>query len=188
MNYITEERFEDFDFQNKEIKRGQYEYCVFIRCILKDVDLSKFVFIDCEFIDCDLTNANLDRTSFQNVRFKGSKLVGLRFDHCADFALSFDFVECRLDHASFYRKDIKKTNFFDTQLIEVDFTETNLTESVIKNCDLSRSIFNNTILERADLTSSIGFSIDPEVNKIKKARFSLQEVKGLLVKYNIIIE
>ena len=56
------------------------------------------------------------------------------------------------------------------------------------NCDLARAIFANSILEKADFRTSYNFSIDPEINKIKKAKFSLTTVSGLLGKYDIEIE
>jgi hypothetical protein len=43
-------------------------------------------------------------------------------------------------------------------------------------------------LEQADLSTSYGFIIDPENNRMKKARFSLSGLAGLLVKYGIVVE
>jgi hypothetical protein len=53
---------------------------------------------------------------------------------------------------------------------------------------LSGTIFNNTIIEQADFRTANNYSIDPENNRIKKARFSTQGISGLLDKYQIIIE
>jgi len=80
---------------------------------------------------------------------------------------------------------IKKTIFRDTKLEEVDFTECDLPGSVFENCDLARATFDHTILEKADFTTSFNYSLDPEINRIKKARFSLPDVIGLLHKYDI---
>jgi hypothetical protein len=43
-------------------------------------------------------------------------------------------------------------------------------------------------LEKADFRSAFNFSIDPEMNRMKKAKFSRTGVFGLLHKYNIEIE
>jgi fluoroquinolone resistance protein len=43
-------------------------------------------------------------------------------------------------------------------------------------------------LEKADLRTAYNYSIDPSINKIKKAKFSLPGVVGLLSKYDIEIE
>jgi fluoroquinolone resistance protein len=44
------------------------------------------------------------------------------------------------------------------------------------------------MLEKADFRTSNGYSIDPEMNRIKKAKFSLEGVAGLLDKYDIEVE
>ena len=73
-------------------------------------------------------------------------------------------------------------------MVEVDFSETDLVGSVFKNCDLSGTIFENTHLEKADLRTAYNYHIDPESNKLKKAKFSLQGLPGLLDKYGLEIE
>ena len=71
---------------------------------------------------------------------------------------------------------------------EVDFTECDLTATVFDNCDLLNAKFENTLLQKTDLRSAFNYTINPESNKIKKARFSLSGVAGLLDKYDIEIE
>jgi len=132
--------------------------------------------------------AVLTQTSFKEVVFKNCKLLGLHFDHCNPFLLSFTFEDCQLNLASFYRLKLVKTLFRNSSLKEVDFTGTDLSSSTFDNCDFAEATFNGSILEKADLRSSYHYSIDPEINKIKKARFSLQGIRGLLDKYGIIIE
>jgi hypothetical protein len=44
------------------------------------------------------------------------------------------------------------------------------------------------LLEKADLRTSYNYSIDPETNKIRKARFALLGIRGLLEKYDIPID
>ena len=56
------------------------------------------------------------------------------------------------------------------------------------HCDLSQAVFDRTILEKADFRTSYNYSIDPENNKIKKAKFSMTGISGLLAKYDIEVE
>jgi uncharacterized protein YjbI with pentapeptide repeats len=112
-------------------------------------------------------------------------MLGLRFDTCAEFNLSFSFNNCLVNHSSFYKTKIKKTSFKDTQLQEADFTECDLTSAVFDNCDLKNATFDFTILEKTDFRSSYNYSIDGEKNRLKKAKFSLQGISGLLDKYDI---
>ena len=82
----------------------------------------------------------------------------------------------------------KKIIFNHCSLQEADFTETNLTAAIFSNCDLQDAKFDHSNLEKADLRTSFNYSIDPEVNKIKKGKFSLPSVIRLLDKYDIIVE
>jgi uncharacterized protein YjbI with pentapeptide repeats len=70
-------------------------------------------------------------------------------------------------------------------LNEVDFTETDLTESLFEQCDFQGAVFDNTILEKVDLSSSFNFSINPNQNRIKQAKFSRTELSGLLDSFQI---
>ena len=112
----------------------------------------------------------------------------MHFENCDQFLFEVDFVNCILNLSSFYKLKLKKTRFKDSNLSEVDFTETDLASSLFDNCDLAGARFERTILEKADLRTSRNYSIDPELNKIKKAKFSAHGITGLLDKYDIEIE
>jgi hypothetical protein len=43
-------------------------------------------------------------------------------------------------------------------------------------------------LEKADFRTAFNYSINPETNRIKKAKFSKEGLNGLLDKYDIEIE
>jgi len=70
--------------------------------------------------------------------------------------------------------------FSDSDLSNVSFTECEF-----QDCDFKAAIFERTIVEKTDFRTSYNYAIDPENNKIKKAKFSMPEVLGLLSKYNI---
>ncbi|MDR3250221.1 MAG: pentapeptide repeat-containing protein [Tannerella sp.] len=115
-------------------------------------------------------------------------MLGLRFDTCLEFGLSFSFDNCQLNHSSFYKTKIKKTILKNSQLQETDFAECDLTSAMFDNCDLTRAVFDHTNIEKADFRTSYNYSIDPEINRIKKAKFSILGVSGLLDKYDIDID
>ena len=185
--YIQDKKFEK-DITADELIIADYENCVFINCDLSNANLSQRVFLDCEFNTCNLSSANLVKTAFKNVKFINCKLLGLHFENCDDFLFEVDFDNCVISLSSFYKLKLKKTRFKNSNLSEVDFTETDLTSSVLDNCDLAGAKFERTILEKADLRTSHNYSIDPEINKIKKAKFSIHAIAGLLDKYDIEIE
>jgi uncharacterized protein YjbI with pentapeptide repeats len=59
---------------------------------------------------------------------------------------------------------------------------------VFDNCNLTQAIFDHSILEKADFRTSYNYSINLEINRAKKAKFSILGVSGLLDKYDIEIE
>jgi len=186
--YIEEETFNKQNFTQNYLAKGEYDHCTFINCNFSDSSLANIIFLDCEFIDCNLSLTELASTAFRDVKFKDSKMLGLRFDHCDDFGLSFSFENCLLNHSSFYKTKVKKTFIKNSKLHEVDFTGGDLTSSVFDNCDFAGSTFENTIIEKADFRTSFNYSINPEVNRMKKAKFSLAGIPGLLDKYDIVID
>lgn len=115
-------------------------------------------------------------------------MLGLHFDECNEFGFALAFEQCQLNHSIFYQMKLGRTTFIGSQLQGVDFTEAELKGIALQNCDLMNAIFENTNLEKADLTKSTNYSINPEINKIKGAKFSLPELVGLLDKYEIEIK
>ncbi len=185
--YITDKKFNKIHGKESPLKKGYYENCSFYDCDLSEADLSDFKFADCEFIRCDLSLVKLSMTVFRDTDFKDCKMLGLHFEDCNEFGLSFGFTNCNLSHSSFYKTKIKMTVFKNSLLQEIDFTECELTGSAFDNCDLKGAVFENTNLEKVDFSTSYNYSIDPEKNKLKKAKFSKHGLPGLLDKYDILI-
>ena len=184
-NIIENTSFEKQNYSKIALAKGEYDNCTFVNCIFSDSDLSNVNFTECEFQDCDLSNVNLKHTVLNDVSFSNCKLLGLQFNHCSDFLFSVSFNECNLSLASFYQVKAKGTKFSACMLHQVDFTEADVTNSLFNNCDFKAAIFERTMLEKSDFRTSYNYVIDPEINKIKKAKFSMPEVLGLLRKYNI---
>ncbi|TNE53973.1 MAG: pentapeptide repeat-containing protein [Bacteroidetes bacterium] len=186
--HFYEETFKNRDFSTEAFPEGEYECCLFEGCNLEHVDLSEIRFLESEFVDCNLSNVKLNGTALQEVRFKDCKMLGLLFEQCKDFGFEVSFEHCQLNHSSFYQVQLTRCLFQGCQLEEVDFTESVLREARLKACDLRNAIFENTDLEKADFRTSFNYSINPELNQIKGAIFSMPDVIGLLDKYPIQIE
>ncbi len=186
--YREGKTFEQVDFTEEAFSKGEYEQCKFINCNFPGIDLGNTAFAGCTFIGCNLSLALLHKTAFREVEFRDCKMLGLHFEQCNAFGLAFGFDHCQLQHASFYQVSIRKTVFKHTRLVEVDFTGCDLTEAVFDDCDLSGATFDHSILEKADFRKATDYTIDPATNKIKKAKFSLSGLPGLLRKYDIEID
>lgn len=184
---IEDQRFDAVDYTADGLPVADYEGCTFANCTFFSTDLSEVNFTDCVFEHCDLSMAKLKDAVFRDVKFTNCKLLGLRFDECNSFNLSFSFDNCVLNFASFFRLNVKNTVFDHCKLEEVEFVETDLSNAVFSHCDLTRAIFGSTRLNGADFRTAYNFSIDPEENSLKKARFSAQNLAGLLDKYQLVI-
>jgi uncharacterized protein YjbI with pentapeptide repeats len=168
--------------------KGEYENCEFVDCDLSNLDLSGFGFSECRFSGCNVSLAKISQTAFKDIRFVECKLMGLHFENCNTFLFAIECDRCTLNLSSFYKLNLKRSQFKNCTLQEVDFTESDLSSSILDCCDLTGAIFEHTILEKTDFRSAYNYSIDPEKNRIRKARFSLSGVGGLLEKYGIEIE
>ncbi|KQC30338.1 pentapeptide repeat-containing protein [Flagellimonas eckloniae] len=186
-SFIADKTFDNQDYSETRLKKADYENCIFKNCKFSNGFLDNQNFMECQFLECDLTNANVKHTIFKECLFTSSKLMGLRFEDCNDFLLAVEFENSDLSFASFFQLSIKNTPFKDCKLIETDFTEADLTLSTFTNCNIDRAIFNQTILEKADFRTSFNFDIDPQQNKLKKARFSKENLIGLLKKHDIVV-
>lgn len=187
-SYFEDVHFDREDFTVKPLTRGDYEGCRFTGCNFMGVDLSGFRFTDCRFEDCNLSGVKLIQTTLQDVDCEGCKMLGLHFEQCSEFLFSVKFRRCVLQLSSFYQRKLKKGQFLASVLQEVDFTEADLTEADFSGSDLRGAIFERTVLEKADFRTALHYSFDPELNKIRKARFSVAGLGGLLGKYGLIIE
>lgn len=188
MEYISEQTFEAEDYSKKPLAKGEYEFCLFRNCNFSDSELTEIRFIETEFVDCNLSNARIHKTAFQDVTFNNCKMLGLQFDTCNDFGFAVSFENSQLNDSIFYKMKLRGTSFKGCQLQGVDFTEAEMENTILQNCDLRNAVFDHTNLENADLRNATNYSIDPEANRLKGARFSLPEVLGLLEKYKIKID
>jgi len=185
--YCENETYKQEDFSKNQFKQREFEKCVFTGCNFQNSDISGVKFIDCVFENCNMGMAKLKNTEFNNAVFKGNKMFGLHFEDCYPFILSMSFLNCQLNYSSFFGLKIKNTIFEKTCLHDVDFTGADLSKSVFKNCDLANAMFHKTNAEGVNFETSYGYAMDPELNRIRKAKFDLQGVLGLLTKYDIVV-
>ncbi|MFP9097985.1 pentapeptide repeat-containing protein [Flavobacterium sp. RHBU_24] len=188
MLFVEYKAFTKEDFTITALPTAEYDNCTFTGCNFNASSPNGIVFTQCRFDDCNLSNIKTVATAFKEAAFINCKLLGVQFSTCDPFLFAVGFEGCYMQLASFYKMKLKGTRFINCPLGEADFTEADLTGAVFTDCDLRNAIFENTILEKADLCTAINYTIDPEINRIKKAKFSREGLPGLLYKYNIDID
>ena len=177
--------FEKIIYPNQTIKGREFEDCVFKNCDFSNADFSHNRFTDCKFIGCNLAMLKLYNSTLNNVTFKECKLTGIDFSRCEEFLFTVGFEHCLMDYTSFLRRKMPKTDFIDCSLKNAVFEQASLTKAKFDNTDLAGATFERTNLSEADLVSAFNYTIDPEVNNIKRAKFSQDGLAGLLSKYDI---
>ena len=155
------------------LSKGEYEGCTFNNCIFANQDFSEFKFIACAFNSCNLSMMKLNKTVFQDIKFTDCKMLGLRFDLCHDFGLSFSFDHCQLNHSSFYKTKIKKTVFKNTQLQETDFADADLTMPFLTIAAWSKLLLTTPYLKKLtfELLTIIQLTLKSTGSKKQSFRF-----------------
>lgn len=188
MNIIEDQVFVKATASELQHQKATFENCRFVNCNFENGNLSDMIFVECSFEGCNLTLCDVKNTGVQNLNFIDCKLSGVDFSKARDFLFEVHAENCIMDNAIFYQRKNKGTKFTNCSMIETDFTEADLTNVTFDKCNLDRAFFNRTQLKGADFTSSYNFTIDPDRNFLKKAKFSLHGLPGLLSKYDIVIK
>ena len=187
-NYFLDSNFNHIAFATDELNLKEFERCVFMNCDFTACNFIGVTFIDCHFKVCNFDGAKINHVALRTVRFEQCQIKEVNFSMCDKLIFEISFIECILDFSKFYTLKIKGTAFTDCSLIAVDFMNADLTAVIFENCDLYRSEFNKAIANKANFRTSYNYAIDPEKTKVKKAIFSLSEVKGLLYKHDLKIK
>jgi uncharacterized protein YjbI with pentapeptide repeats len=83
---------------------------------------------------------------------------------------------------------MKGSKFEDCEIRGCDFQNVYLVGGAFDRCFFSETLFHACDLEKASFRGARGYAIDPRVNKIAKAVFSVPEVLSLVECFGIRIE
>lgn len=183
---------EDQVIRSEDFSKQSLENCIFGSCSFHSCDFSEALLRNAQFSACTFENCNfslpkLDGCRFQDVQFIGCKIVGAEFFKCEKTFFSPAFKRCLLQYCNFSDLMMKKVSFGGSKLNDCHFTNTNLIGADFGGVNLSGTIFHKCDLSMADFTTAIQYDIDPQTNKIKKAKFSLPEALGLLRCFDVVI-
>lgn len=164
---------------------AEFTDCRFEHCDLSLLPDAHCEFVDCEFVSCSCAGMPLDGTIFDNVRFEECRLTGMDFSKVNRFIFSASFARCALDFAVFSKNNLNGFLFSGCSIREASFIEAALKTAAFEECDLKGTLFERCNLEKADFSTSTGYFIDLDLNRVKGARFSLPEAANLLMKWDI---
>lgn len=186
--YYKDQVFDKTSFPQTGTLDTQFENCTFKNCDFTTVDFFGCDFLKCIFVQCNLSMVKFGHIGFDQVHFDSCKMIGVDFSHTKDFLFSINFSGCILDYAAFMKKKNRKAKFVNCSLKGTDFSEVDFTSAIFDKCDLSTAVFMRSNLSSVNFVSSYNFTIDPEKNTLRKAKFSVDGLPGLLENYGIIVE
>ncbi len=179
------ETYKSNDFSKQIMSEQSFMACEFHNCNFTESTLWNAKFVNCVFKGCNISLVKMDGCRFQDVRFIDCKLVGADFFKCDKPFFSVQFTHSILHYCNFSDLNLKGISFAECKLKECHFTNSGLVGASFKDSDLLGTIFHNSDLSKADFSSAINYDIDPQTNKIKKAKFSLPEAAALLRGFDI---
>lgn len=180
-------KFENIVYADKHIVNRFFDTCTFYKSALQNCLFDGCTFENCIFEECDLSLIKLKDTAFKGAHFNNCKAIGIHwFD--AENPLTIHFNRSNISYSSFFGKNLKKAQFVSCHALEVDFTECNLTQANFKDTELAGAKFSTTDLTQANFVGATNYYINPQINKVKKAKFKLPEALVFLQSLEIIIE
>jgi len=184
---MEDQVFEGMDYTKVSFAGHHFSSCTFKDCLFMESSFCNAQFVFCTFIRCNLSLVNTEGCRFQETTFEACKIVGAKFYLCEKRFFSIQAKHCVLKSCNFSDLKMKKVDFSESQFSDCDFKETDLTEGNFSGCMFEETLFHNCQLIRADFRNAQNYEIDPQTNKIAKAKFSLPEALSLLKGFDILI-
>lgn len=184
--------FESVEFRNlqsggKGITEKEFYKCTFTGCSLSRAVFTSCEFEKCVFDTCDISLLNLRDIRLTDIEFVNCKAVGVTwpaFKMPGDYSLK----NCKLDNGIFMGLNLNGIQMTGCSATDIDFSDCNLTKAVFDGTDFARSRFIKANLTQADFSGAHNYTLDPNLNKLKKTIFSFPEVTALLNSFDIIIK
>lgn len=184
----TNIELKDLDLRGQKLKNVDFTNCTFTNCKFFESQIIDSNLENASFDGCDLSLLKIKGSIFSDVLFSESKLTGINWTELGGLIFSVNFKKCILKDSIFVEMNLRDARFTDCDLSDTDFSYANLVDSSFEGCDLKNASFENTDLRGADLSKATNYSINPGMNKIKGAKFSLPEVLSFLDYLDIKVE
>jgi fluoroquinolone resistance protein len=184
--------FKDLTVHGEEIGFKEFRECVFVGCSFREAVFRACRFHTCLFRQCDLSIVRVRDCGFTNTTFEDSKAVGINWAEAdwprgKSLLASIDFFNCAVSYSTFIGLRLPRINITRCVARDVDFSGADLTRANCTHTDFSDSRFLNTNLTEADFTGATNYSINANLNVLKKTRFSFPEAMALLDSLDIVL-
>ena len=185
---FDEEEITGIDCSNQDVSGIVCRDCTFVDCNFENAKLSKAQLSDCLFKGCNFSNVKLYDAKLSGVDFVDCKLAGVDFTHCNQLLFSINIKHSKAAYCNFLGLEMAGIQLTGSELTECVFEGTNLTRADLSQSNLRGALFERTNLESADLRGALHYQIDPQLCRVRKARFSYPEALSLLKGFGVIID
>ncbi len=175
------ENLKNYIFNNENIKLDknvEIKRCKFDGIIFDEVNIKFGTLEDVEFINCDLSNLSFIDTYIFRVSFKNCKLFGTNFiDTTLDNVVIKDSM-CNMANftgAKIYNSKISDSNFKSSSI-----ETSELKQLILDRVNFGNSVFSNSSLKDVDLSNSNIEEVNIDLNCIKGAIISLEQIMDLI--------
>ena len=187
----NDQEFKELNLDGTKINSSEFIDCEFINCSFVESEFKQCRFVNCDFKYCDLSLSKVPGSLFNYTCFENSKIIGVNWAQAdwpiSDLGQPISFLKSAINHSTFIGLSLKSIQIIDCAAVDVDFREADLSKSDFSGSDLSESLFIHTNLSGANLSQARNYLIDPGLNDLKKAKFSLPEAMSLLYNMDIIL-
>lgn len=139
-----------------------------------------------------LINNSFAYTDAVDNDFQGCAIIGMEWQKLgrkSQVMLPFSFfTNCTLKYNIFSDFNMKKMDFSNSNLQGTMFMHCDLRDSNFRYTGLGEAVLRQDDLRGSDFRDAVDYSISPEENRLKKAKFSFPEVIRLLDSTGIIID
>ncbi|MEM1282659.1 MAG: pentapeptide repeat-containing protein [Chlamydiota bacterium] len=173
------------NFLGGEFSQAVVSDCTFENCLFENCDFCHSNFNNCFFKNCNVLIPQLDGCRLQDVSFDTCKISGGDFYKCDKRFFSLNFENCLIQSANFSELLLKGAIFRKCNIKECYFNQANLVQANFSDSNLMGTLFHHSNLSKADFRGAYNYSIDPQLNTLKKAYFSLPEAISLLASLDL---
>ncbi len=197
MNLSTEQLATESEFDSQTIRdvdlaavplAGKSFYnCDFIGLSAMEASLREVVLEDCRFLRCDLTMATLHGASLRGVHFESCKLMGIDWSPAGGLTFQVSYHECILSHCLFTDLRMKALQITNCKATEASFAGVDLSGADFSGSNLEGARFLDANLEGADLSTAENYAIDPEGNRLKDTKVSVEAALALATRFGVVV-
>ncbi len=181
-----QEQFVGLTLTGEWIRSKEFEDCRFEKCRFTECTFFECAFLGCTFEGCLFSTVMLPGCSFIDTQFTEGKLIGLDWTQGSNVR-GLVFSKCTLDYSVFSSLKLKGLKLLHCVCKEADFQESDLTDGDFEGTDFDRSVFLHSNLTNANFAEARNYSIDPRMNVLKRAKFSMPEAMSLLKSFDVVI-